>query len=128
LELWLTIASRTSSENFSASWSRIAPVGSSQRGWALMSSMTAQFVVPESEFTRRAVEIAKGLEPEFLVNHSYRTFYFGSELLSLARRSFDAEILFVTSILHDIALGTELEDGTTPFHIRGAGFAAKRRC
>jgi hypothetical protein len=90
-----------------------------------MSAMTPRFVVPDSKLANRAVAVAEGLEPQFLVHHSHRTFQFGSELLSLSGRSFDEEMLFVACMLHDMALGTEVDDGTTPFQVRGAGLAAK---
>ena len=60
-----------------------------------------------------------------MVDHSFRTFHLGAELLSHTGRTYDAEILFVGSLLHDLALGTDLDDGTTPFNVRGAGLATR---
>jgi hypothetical protein len=80
--------------------------------------------VPDSDLARGATDLARSVEPAFLVEHSIRTFYLGGELLTAAARSYDAEILYVASILHDLALGTELDDGVTPFNLRGAGLAA----
>jgi len=80
--------------------------------------------VPDSELALAALAMASSVEPAFLVNHSRRTFHLGAELLTAAGRLFDAELLYVASMLHDIALGTEHDDGVTPFHFRGGGIAA----
>ncbi len=69
--------------------------------------------------------MAQRIEPPFLVRHSERTYQLGAHLLSIANLSFDPELLYTASMLHDIALGTELDDGVTPFHFKGAGVAAK---
>ena len=90
----------------------------------MLAGMATVITVPDSDLARGASAWARAVEPDFLVNHSYRTFHLGAALLASASRSFDAEILYVASILHDIALGTELDDGVTPFHLRGAGLAA----
>jgi hypothetical protein len=80
---------------------------------------------PDTDFARGAAALAKVVEPLFLVSHSERTFQFGAQLLLAADRSFDDEVLYVASMLHDIALGTDLDDSVTPFHFRGGGIAAR---
>lgn len=81
--------------------------------------------LPDSPLATSARELAVGVEPSWLVNHSVRTFFLGGQLLEAAGKQFDQELLYVGSMLHDIALGTDLDDGTTPFHLRGAGLAAR---
>jgi HD domain len=81
--------------------------------------------VPDSSLARSAAALAGKTEPPFLVRHSERTYQFGAQLLSLAQRDFDAEVLYVACMLHDIALGTEFDDGTTPFNFKGGGVAAR---
>ena len=81
--------------------------------------------VPDSDVARGAAALASHIEPAFLVRHSERTFQFGAQLLRIAQRTFDSEILYVASMLHDIALGTEMDDEVTPFHVRGGAVAAK---
>jgi hypothetical protein len=80
---------------------------------------------PDTGLARGAAALARMIEPPFLVRHSERTFRFGAHLLTAARRTFDSELLYVASMLHDIALGTELDDNVTPFHFKGASVAAK---
>jgi hypothetical protein len=82
--------------------------------------------VPDSGLARAAAALAAKVEPPFLLNHSRRSFHFAAELLSTAGRAFDPELLYIGSMLHDIALGTSLDDGVTPFHLRGAGVAANQ--
>jgi hypothetical protein len=89
----------------------------------LMTIMT----VPDSDLARSAMAMAAEVEPAFLINHSERTFHLGAQLLLSAGRTFDSEILYVASMLHDLALGTELDDGTTPFQMRGGGIAVLSR-
>ena len=82
--------------------------------------------VPDSALAHGAAALAKQVEPAFLVQHSYRTYFMGAEVLSAAGQRYDAELLYVASMLHDVALGTDLDDGVTPFNLRGAGLVASR--
>ncbi len=79
--------------------------------------------VPDSRVAVAAVDLATAHMPKWLLAHSYRTFHFGLALLEAAGRSADAELLFVGSILHDIALGTDLDQPDTPFEVIGARVA-----
>ncbi len=80
---------------------------------------------PDTALAKGAAALASMIEPPFLVRHSERTFQFGAYLLTAARRTFDSELLYVASMLHDIALGTEMDDNVTPFHLKGGGVGAK---
>lgn len=88
--------------------------------------MTALTPVPDSKLAIAADTLVTSVEPAFMVNHSRRTFHFGAALLTQAGRAFDAELLYVGSMLHDVTFGTELDDGVTPFHLRAAGIAARQ--
>ena len=79
---------------------------------------------PDTDLAQGAAALAAEVEPPFLVLHSVRTYRLGAHLLTSIDCAYDAEILYVASMLHDIALGTELDDGVTPFHLKGAGVAA----
>ncbi len=79
--------------------------------------------VPDSRLAVAAVELATVHMPRWLVAHSYRTFHFGAAILEIAGRPVDAELLFVGSILHDIALGTDLDQADKPFEVIGARVA-----
>jgi hypothetical protein len=80
--------------------------------------------VPDSALAGAAEALVTSVQPAYMVSHSRRTFHLGAQLLTAAGRSFDAELLYVGSMLHDLTLGNELDDGVTPFHVRSAGLAA----
>jgi hypothetical protein len=60
-------------------------------------------LVPPDSSLARAAEVAahEALSPGIL-NHSYRTFAFGTALAQLGGTKVDAEELYVTSLMHDI--------------------------
>jgi hypothetical protein len=82
------------------------------------------FAIPDTSLARAAAALALEIEAPFLVSHSERTYQFGAQLLASADREFDTELLYVASMLHDIALGSEIDDGVTPFQFKGGGIAA----
>lgn len=82
--------------------------------------------IPDSRLSREAQELAQESEPEFLFNHSVRTFLL-ARLIGRARTlSFDEEALFVAAMLHDIGL-TDRFGGHERFEVDGA-HAARDLC
>lgn len=81
------------------------------------------FPSPESALADAAHGYLADVAPPWLVAHSHRTYQFGRGLLHKVGRDVDAEVLYVGSMLHDLALGTGVDDGVTPFHLRGAALA-----
>jgi hypothetical protein len=75
--------------------------------------------VPDSEFARQARELIVTVAPPFLVNHSVRAYAWAVELALHDDLRFDAEILYVSAILHDIGLVSEYDIGGC-FEIDGA--------
>jgi hypothetical protein len=61
-------------------------------------------VVPDSRLAREAEEEARDVLTPHVLAHSYRTWIFGHLLAQMAGEQVDEEIVFVTSILHDITL------------------------
>ena len=80
--------------------------------------------IVDSKFTKIAAEALLDTSPPYLVNHAARTFFFGAMIGRKEKRSFDVEVLFLASALHDLGL-TEKYAGPLPFEIQGAE-AAKR--
>ncbi|MCE5291728.1 MAG: hypothetical protein LLG14_21165 [Nocardiaceae bacterium] len=62
---------------------------------------------PDSRLTRTAVEAAAEQLPA-IVGHGYRTWMLGSALASADRQNVDAELLYVTSLLHDSGMMREV--------------------
>jgi HD domain len=80
--------------------------------------------IPDSAIARRAEDLIGDVEPAFLINHSVRAYAWAVELASHDQLQFDAEILYVSSLLHDIGLVPEYDIGGC-FEIDGA-VAAER--
>jgi HD domain len=60
--------------------------------------------VPDSALARRARELIDDVAAPFLVNHSVRSYAWAVELAWHDELRFDAEILYVSAVLHDIGL------------------------
>lgn len=81
--------------------------------------------VPDTALAMAADALLVSSSPLPLVNHCRRTYVFGAGLLERAGRGFDAEVLYVASLLHDLGLTETFEDGVTPFEARGAAVATE---
>jgi hypothetical protein len=80
--------------------------------------------IPDSPIARRAEDLIADVAPAFLVNHSVRAYAWAVELARHDRLEFDAEILYVSALLHDIGLVAAYDLGGC-FEIDGA-VAAER--
>lgn len=78
---------------------------------------------PDSLLARRAETLVGEVAPPFLVNHSYRSHFFAVALAERDRLRFDAELLYVGSLLHDIGLVARFDTGRC-FEEDGADVAA----
>ena len=67
--------------------------------------------VPDSAIARQARELITTVAPPFLVNHSIRAYAWAVELARHDERAFDAEILYVSALLHDIGLVSAYDIG-----------------
>ena len=70
-----------------------------------------KLAVPDTLAARRAEDICREVWDTSLVNHSYRTYAWGAVLGVAERRAFDAELLYVASLLHDIGLTERFDRG-----------------
>jgi hypothetical protein len=75
--------------------------------------------LPDSQWVRRAVDLVASTSPPFLLNHGLRSYAFAAALGRQAGLRFDAEVLLIASLLHDLGL-TETFDGPAPFELQGA--------
>lgn len=78
--------------------------------------------VPDTAVAIAAVDMVRGAGPAVLLAHCYRTYLFGSLLGTRDGLRWDAELLFVAAMLHDLGL-TGLAGGEGPFEQRGAAAA-----
>lgn len=94
-----------------------------------------QLAIPDSAIASKATALARALEPDFVFNHSVRTFLYGVAVGATLDLRADRELLYLASILHDVGLMPE-HDGEGSFELNSAraahafmteeGFAAKR--
>ena len=75
--------------------------------------------IPDSTLARQATELARGCEPDFLVNHSVRRYLFGVAVGRHLNLKPDRELLYLAAILHDLALTPEY-DVEGSFELNGA--------
>jgi hypothetical protein len=92
---------------------------------------------PENPTARAAVEVATAYCSPALVNHCLRSYLWGASYGMTHGIDFDAELLYVSALLHDIGLVKEFDSHTVPFeeaggHVAwvfgtGAGWPVERR-
>jgi len=82
----------------------------------------AGVAVPDTPLISRAIEFARERSEPYLFNHVMRSWLFSALLVERKQTVHDAEVLAVTTILHDIGL-TESVDGPLRFEVEGANAA-----
>lgn len=84
--------------------------------------------MPDTAACRHAAEHARTLSEPWLFNHCLRTYAWGALLSQVDRLRFDAELLYVASMLHDLGLTSShacRAQGCRCFAVEGA-LAARR--
>jgi hypothetical protein len=83
----------------------------------------AGIVVPDSAVAKQAVELLLEHGTEFIYNHSMRVFLFSS--LNGQRNSlkYDPELLFISSVFHDLGLTSRYSSPDLRFEVDGANAA-----
>src|ERR1700742_195622 len=79
--------------------------------------------IPDSKIAREATELLLEHGTEFIYNHSLRVFVFSS--LNGQRRglSYDPELLYVSSVFHDLGLTPHYSSPDKRFEVDGANAA-----
>lgn len=78
--------------------------------------------VPDTPLISRAIEFARDQSEPYLFNHAMRSWLFAALFAQRKQAVHDAEVLAVTTILHDIGL-TESFGGPLRFEVEGANAA-----
>lgn len=60
--------------------------------------------IPDSALARDAEEYARESLSTHMLEHSYRTYFFGRVLADIDRASYDDELVYVACLLHDLSL------------------------
>jgi hypothetical protein len=79
---------------------------------------------PDSRLARQAEDLIRAVQPLFLTNHAFRAHFFAVALSDRDQIDFDAELLYVASLLHDIGLVEEFDTGAC-FEEDGAAAATQ---
>ncbi|MEV8633448.1 HD domain-containing protein [Streptosporangium sp. NPDC051023] len=83
----------------------------------------ADIAIPETAATRAALEVATAYCSPALLNHSVRAYLWAAAYAGMNDIVFDAELLYVSSMLHDIGLVKEFDSHTVPFEEAGGHLA-----
>jgi HD domain len=81
--------------------------------------------LPRTALCLKAYALCQSKAPDFLLNHSMRTYLFGALHAAHHKQGFDPESAFVASVLHDLGLLREFASKTDPFEIDGATAAER---
>jgi hypothetical protein len=87
-----------------------------------MPTSVAGIRVVDSTIAAKATDLSQRVSPPYLFNHAMRTYLFASLMGNQAGLRFDAELLYLACVLHDLGLTSKFE-GDAPFEIQGANTA-----
>jgi hypothetical protein len=79
--------------------------------------------IPDSKLARDAADYAYGESPLFLFNHCMRAFALSALFAKIQQWSWDEEVVFVASALHDMALLPNFDRPDRTFESAGAAYA-----
>jgi HD superfamily phosphodiesterase len=66
---------------------------------------------PDSRLAREATDLVQSCSPDFLVNHCFRSHAWAVALAERDGVRFDAELLYVAAVLHDLGLIAQFDTG-----------------
>jgi len=85
----------------------------------------AGIALPHTPLCLKAYSLCRSNAPEFLLNHSLRTYLFGALHAAHHGQAFHAETAFVASVLHDCGLLRKFASKTHSFEVDGADNAER---
>lgn len=88
-------------------------------------SEVAGIRIPRSPVSLQAARWSQNACPDFLFNHSMRTYVFGALALRRQHIAFNADIAFTAAALHDVGLLANYASSSQSFEIDGADAAEK---
>ena len=88
-----------------------------------MSETIAGIVIPDSRLARAATELIRDTESDLLYHHSRRVFLWGALSGLHNGLAFDAEMLYVGAMFHDLGLVPGYASKTERFEVDGANAA-----
>jgi hypothetical protein len=88
-----------------------------------MPKMIAGVRLPDSAIAKQAAELLREHGSGLLYNHSLRSFVFASLKAAQSEFSYDAELLFVSAVFHDLGLTRHFSSADKRFEVDGANAA-----
>jgi hypothetical protein len=88
-----------------------------------MSETIAGIRIPDSRIAREATQLVRDTEPDLLYHHSRRVFLFGALTGERKQLKYDAELLYVGAMFHDMGLIDPYSSATERFEVDGANAA-----
>ena len=76
--------------------------------------------IPDSQIARAATALITECEPDYILNHSMRTYLFGAAIALHHNMKFDAEVFYLAALMHDIGLVTPYDSLPGSFELNGA--------
>jgi len=88
-----------------------------------MTINSSPIAVPDSRLAREATELIRSAESDLLYNHSLRVYAFGALQGARQGLSYDAELLYIGAMFHDIGLVEGHRSAHDRFEVDGANAA-----
>ena len=83
----------------------------------------AEIGLPQTSLALKAASFAASNAPDFLLNHSIRTYVFGAIVMNAKHLRFDPETAYVAALLHDLGLEEQFATPGRSFEVDGANRA-----
>src|SRR4030081_762782 len=88
-------------------------------------SFAAGIAVPDTKLAAETTELVRDTAPELIYHHSRRVYWFGSLQGRNRGLSFDAELLYIGAMFHDLGLNEEHRRSGRRFEVDSAGGARR---
>lgn len=88
-----------------------------------MTDTIAGIRVPDSAIARAATQLVRDTEDDLLFNHSRRVFFWGALTGERRGLSYDAELLYLAAMFHDMGLTSAHSSADLRFEVDGANAA-----
>jgi hypothetical protein len=91
--------------------------------YATSLSLASGVTIPDSNIAREVTELVRDTENSLLFNHSSRVYYFSAATGKQKDLKFDAELLYVSAMFHDMGLTPKHSSAADRFEVDGANAA-----
>lgn len=88
-----------------------------------MTTRIADIIIPDSKLALEAAELLREHGDSLLWNHSHRVYLFGALQGEQAQWKYDAELLYISALFHDLGLTKTYSSPDKRFEVDGANAA-----